>query len=121
METVTQHALLATLTERFGEDPMRWAFECPHCGDIATGQDFRDALDEHPRTGKGGEPVAVSDLLGTSCIGRVLGALTMPLDQWRAGGNRGCDWVAYGLFRGPVQVVLPEGGEVFAFRPAPGT
>jgi len=91
---------LAILTARFGESPEGWAFICPHCGDVATGRDMRAALIERPR----GETVA-SDILGQECIGRTLGALSKKEKQWDArrkkGEVRGCDWAAYGLFRGP--------------------
>lgn len=115
--TITQDELRTLLVDRFGPDPYRWAFQCPACGDVATGADFRDALTEHPRTHRDGTPVAASDLLGGSCIGRVLGALSVPTGQEWTG--RGCDWTAHGLFRGPVTVALPDGKTTHAFHVAP--
>lgn len=113
--TLTQDELLALLVDRFGDDPMGWAFVCPSCGDVATGQDFRDALANSPRTYRDGREVKASDLLGQECVGRTLGALskTPPIDL------RGCDWAAYGLFGGPLAITTPDGKTIRAFRPAP--
>lgn len=97
----TQSELIEEAKARFGGDPKRWAFQCPHCGDIACAQDFLDA-------GVPGPEIAV----GQECIGRKTGALT------RSGptNTRGCDWCAYGLFRGPWLITLPDGKEVGSFR-----
>lgn len=112
---LTQAELVAEARARFGDDPMKWAFQCPTCRDIATGQDFRDALQEHPRKhSRTGEPVIASDLLGQECIGRILGALGK-------GTTRGCDWVAYGLFRGPWEIALPNGRTAYGFPLAPAS
>lgn len=114
--TLTQAELLAEARERFGDDPMAWAFQCPSCKDIATGQHFRDALAEHPRTHQGtNEQVIASDLLGQECIGRTLGALTNGYT------GRGCNWAAYGLISGPWQIVMPSGRIVPGFPLAPAT
>lgn len=117
--TVTGHALelsqedlLSLLIERFGKNVYDWAFQCPSCKDVATGQDFKDALTTSPITRKDGTEVTASDLLGQQCIGRTLGVLDGPAEEWQ---GRGCDWAAHGLFRGPVRVTLPDGGEVYSF------
>ena len=98
----TQAELLEEARRRFGDDPKQWAFVCPSCGDVATAQDFLDA---------GADPNAI----GQDCIGRATGALT------RSGptNTRGCDWCAYGLFRGPWLITLPDGKEVGGFALAP--
>lgn len=102
---------VAAMKARFGESPARWAFICPACGDVADGIDWKDADPDH-----------YADRLGRECIGRQLGALSK---QWpsaaayRKDGGRGCDWAAFGLFRGPLVITMPTGGEVAAFRPAP--
>jgi hypothetical protein len=85
---LTQEELIAMATERFGADPLRWAFVCPNCKDVATPQDFRDA---------GADP----DRIGQECIGRSLGALT-------GGAKRGCNWAAYGLLGGPWSVTVKD-------------
>lgn len=66
----------AELLERAGDppDPSRLAFKCPHCGNVATAQEFLDI-------GK------VADQAATNCIGRFMNADDDP----------GCDWAAYGL------------------------
>ncbi|MGA5208987.1 VVA0879 family protein [Streptomyces pseudogriseolus] len=114
--TLTQDELLAEARARFGDDPMKWAFLCPSCGDVATGQDFAEALAEHPRTHhRTGDPVIASGLIGQECIGRTLGAL----DKRQTYTGRGCDWAAYGLFGGPWTVTLPGGRQMHAFPLAP--
>lgn len=111
---LTQAELVAEARERFGDDPMKWAFQCPSCKDIATGLDFRDALAEHPRRHmRSGEDVIASDLLGRECVGRTLGALT---DGYT---GRGCNWAAYGLFPGPWTIEMPDGRSVHGFPLAP--
>lgn len=95
----TQAELLAMAQKRFGEDPTQWKFICPACNDIATPQDFIDA---------GADP----QLVGQECIGRSLGALAKPEPT----NERGCNWCAYGLFRGPWIIVLPDGKEVGSFK-----
>ncbi|MDT0306837.1 VVA0879 family protein [Streptomyces sp. DSM 44917] len=105
---LTQAELVALCRERFGDDPMLWAFRCPSCGDVATGQDMKDALAAHPRTGRDGQPVTASGILGQECIGRTLGALS-------TGTRRGCDWAAYGLLPGPWEIVLPDGRSAYSF------
>jgi hypothetical protein len=107
---LTQAELVAEAKERFGDDPMKWAFRCPSCNDVASGEDFRKALHEHPQTNlRTDEPVIASDVVGKECIGRTLGALN------KGYKGRGCDWAAYGLFAGPWEVVLPNGRSMHAF------
>lgn len=99
----------AEATARFGPDIRRWAFLCPHCGDVATVADFIEAGADGRRAGQ-------------ECIGRVLGALT-------GTASRGCDWAANGLFAGPWFVDVPPASLLgalsestvasFAFAPSP--
>lgn len=116
---LTQDELLSLLQDRFGNDPMDWAFQCPQCGDIASGKDFSEALKAKPLTRTDGSKVMASDIFGQQCVGRLLGVLSVPPGEWE---GRGCDWSAFGLFRGPVRVTTAEGGEMFCFpvAPAPG-
>lgn len=113
---LTQAELVAEARERFGDNPLGWAFQCPNCDDVATGQDFREALAAHPRQ-RQGEPVIASDLLGQECIGRILGALkggaATPGGKGQAG--RGCDWAAWGLIRGPWEIVMSDGHSAWGF------
>lgn len=97
----TQAELLAEATARFGEDPKKFAFICPSCKDVASIQDFIDA---------GADP----GLAGQECIGRSLGALARGKKPGKDGivrGSRGCDWCAYGLFRGPWLITMPAEGD----------
>lgn len=109
---LTQAELVAEATERFGADPLKWAFRCPSCGDVANGQDFREALAENPRKHRSGEAFIASDVVGQECIGRTLGALKKGNGKY---GGRGCDWTAYGLFSGPWEIALPSGLSMHAF------
>lgn len=96
---LTQDELLTEAKARFGDDVMAFAFTCPHCGDTASIQDFKDA---------GADPGHA----GQECIGRSLGALQSPAGKWGKNVNgRGCDWVAYGLFHGPWEIVMPAEGD----------
>lgn len=109
---LTQAELVAEATERFGGDPLKWAFTCPSCGDVANGEDFRQALKDYPRTNlRTDKAVIASDIVGQECIGRTLGAL----DKRRTYSGRGCDWAAYGLFAGPWTIALPNGHAMHAF------
>ena len=112
----TQKEWQAELLNRFGDDPMDWAFICPTCKDVATGLDFRKALQER------GDSRTASQLLGQMCIGRVLGALQH--DSAKNWKGRGCDWCSYGLFQGPDYVIVVGDDTsrevpVFAFAPKP--
>lgn len=111
-QTYTQQELLDELTRRFGPNPMDWSFTCPSCGDAATAGDFKAALAEHPRRNRDGSETTASDIIGQECIGRTLGALTKSTEPYR---GRGCDWCAYGLFPGPVEVILPNGRSMRSF------
>lgn len=62
---------LADGERRFGKNLEDWKFICPHCGNIASGKEFRDA---------GADPSSIY----CECIGRYI-------------PNKGCDWAAYGL------------------------
>jgi hypothetical protein len=107
--------MIEELTRRFGSSWRDWAFVCPQCGDVATGADFEVALREAKILDENGRP-PVDRFLGQECIGRVSGALRMSSEHWSQSGGRGCDWCAYGLFRGPDILVLPDGREVGAFK-----
>lgn len=91
---LTQAELMTEAVDRFGPDPLDIAFRCPACGDVATIREFPET--DRPRAGQ-------------ECIGRSLGALNGELT------DRGCDWAAYGLIRGPWTIALPNGELVYGF------
>jgi hypothetical protein len=99
---LTQAELLAEAKERFGDDPLDFAFKCPRCGDVATIRDF---------------PKDKRAVAGQECIGRHLGALEgePTNDSGRSRAKRGCDWAAYGLIRGPWEIVMPDGHSAWGF------
>lgn len=92
--TLTQAELVAMARQRFGSDPMAWAFVCPNCGDVAVAGDFPEG----------------SEQLGQYCVG-----------NWLRSDARGCDWKAFGLFRGPWEIVMPDGHSAWSFALAPAT
>lgn len=76
--------------ELFGEDKRNWRFVCPKCKDVKS---FNDVKEKYPESrGCGWQP-------GRECIGRYIEEID-------------CDWAAYGLFRGPLIIVVNGGGEV---------
>ncbi|WP_019060040.1 VVA0879 family protein [Streptomyces prunicolor] len=114
--TFTIDELWEEARARFGQDSLNWAFVCPGCKDVATGLDFRKALEERPRELPNGKVAQYSDFLSQECIGRTLGALS------KGYSGRGCKWAAYGLLPGPWQVIFPnldKPRSCFALAPAP--
>ena len=80
----------------FGADTkMRdWKFACPQCGHISDGQMFMDLFESQGMTSDTANQKAVRTV-GQQCIGR--------FDP-----DVGCDWCAFGLFRGPREVTTIE-------------
>lgn len=108
-ETVTLEEWRADGRRRFGDDPHDWSFVCPRCGDVYTGREFHDTFHE---AGLEGEWV---NHFGRICLGRMLGALDKSIPKGKYTG-RGCDWCAFGLFRGPVIVEMGNGETAGVFR-----
>lgn len=96
LRRLTQAELTAEARAAFGNDPKKWAFRCPSCGDVASIQDFIDAGVNQRR-------------IGQECIGRLLGALPgAPSNRGgRSRSKRGCNRAAYGLISGPWFVEIP--------------
>ena len=91
--TVTKAEWEAEGEELFGPDKEGWIFVCPQCGSEMS---IARARAEFPALkGSGWNP-------SSECIGRYLPGV-------------GCDWAAYGLFRGPLFVDIGDGSEVSAF------
>lgn len=91
---------------RFGNNVENWAFKCPACGKVSTGQEFKDA---------GATP---NDMYQT-CIGRHTGKGTPTKDS-----KEGCNWAAFGLFgtlNGGDTVVAEDGKEIQVFSMAEAT
>ena len=99
---LTQDELLTELHERCGTDPMQWAFICPNCETITTSQEMANALKAYPQQNRSGNPVIASDVIGQECIGRI-------------DPDQGCNWAAFGLFRGPWEIELPNGDSMWCF------
>lgn len=91
MKNYTQKEWLAEGTKLFGTDYTNYRFKCPRCGNVATGQEFKDA----------GKDV---NAMYCECIGRHV-------------KDKGCDWAAYGLF--DICKVHVDGIPVFEFAPMP--
>lgn len=91
----TREELHAMAVKRFGPNPSNWAFKCPMCSDIAVASDF---------------PSPGSERLGQDCVGRHRGQPEAENGR-PANKERGCNWCAYGLFRGPWIITLPADGD----------
>lgn len=78
-------------------------FVCPNCGRTSSPNDFK-ALGAKPERAT------------KECIGRVA-PVKMANGEFEPGEPGGCDWAAYGLFRGPAFVAMPDGttAPVFEF------
>ena len=71
----------------YGENKHDWQFQCPMCGNV---QSVAIARKKWPELeGVGWQP-------WSECVGRYLE------------GAAGCDWAAYGLFRGPIVIEHPD-------------
>lgn len=91
----TRDELHAMAVERFGPNPSNWAFKCPACADVAIASDF---------------PSPGSERLGQECVGRHRGQPAAE-NGHPANNDRGCNWCAYGLFRGPWIITIPAEGD----------
>ena len=104
MREITRENWLAEAAERFGKDPLKWAFVCPVCGGIQTVQDYKDA----------GAPQSAA---GFSCVGRWVEGSQ---DAFEQNGPGPCNYAGGGLFRlNPVHITMPDGEVVQAFEFAP--
>ena len=83
----TKEEWLAEGKRLFGDRLVDYRFRCPKCGNVASGQEFKDA---------GAGPNAMC----CECIGRHV-------------KGKGCDWAAYGLF--DICTVHVDGQPVFEF------
>lgn len=103
-KTVTQPQVMTepewrALGERlFGEDLSRWRFTCPTCGMVMSIEKARSMPDDDKGKLRAGWAIE------QECVGRYL-------------TGQGCDWCAYGLFRGPffVQRANGKNSPVFGF------
>lgn len=100
-EKMPEAAWRELAVERFGPDPMRWRFECPICH-IEMSIELAKTLPESEQVKLRGKWALESE-----CVGRYLEGM-------------GCDWCAYGLFRGPKFVIRGDGHQtpVFPFAVA---
>lgn len=66
--TITLKTFHAEARARFGDNPQAWAFQCPECGDIATGPDVAYYLSQRPAGVAARNPVSVSQVLARECV-----------------------------------------------------
>lgn len=83
----TKEEWLAEGERLFGTDYTKYRFKCPCCGNVATGQEFKDLG-------------AKVNSIYCECIGRYT-------------KDKGCAWAAYGLF--DICKVDVDGEPVFEF------
>ena len=72
---------------RFGDKYVDWRFVCPHCGNVASGHEFK----------------AARAVPYQECIGRYV-------------ETHGCDWAAYGLFDICTAEVIENGHSIPVFE-----
>lgn len=101
---MTKEEWLAEGKKRFGEDMMKWKFECPGCGHIQAVEDFRQYKE------KGADPNDAYQ----ECIGRYAdGKSWMYGHPAKTGGP--CDYAGYGLLRISPITVIDNGKETLSF------
>lgn len=66
--TITLDQLHDEARNRFGDNPQEWAYQCPECGDIATGPDVAWVLSQRPAAVALRNPVTASEVLARQCI-----------------------------------------------------
>ena len=89
--TITQDEWLAEGTKRFGEDKRNWEFVCPACGRVQSYNIIQVEMNNDAFKPKRSFPVEDGKpqvAIYSECTGPE------------------CNWVAYGLFSGPVTVIL---------------
>jgi len=89
MSTITEKEWRAKGEELFGPDQKDWKFVCPRCGLVMSQVSMFEA---HPKLG------GTKWTVYSECVGRYV-------------EGAGCDWAAYGLFRGPV-IVIADGDDI---------
>lgn len=92
MTRVSQEQWEAMGLELYGENKQDWQFQCPMCGLI--------------------QSVALAKLLWPELEGKGWQAWGECVGRYLEGV--GCDWAAYGLFRGPLEIVHPKASKPIA-------
>jgi len=88
VKTVSLEDFMAQATALYGDDPAKWKFKCPRCGEVQSAEDLVAA---------GVDKDDVQKYMGFSCIGRFT-------------DDKGCDWTLGGLFRlHELEIVDEEG------------
>ncbi len=102
---ITQAQWEARGLDLFGDDKTRWVFQCPSCKNQLSAAVVREKFAEQLPALRAGKYAIEQE-----CIGRHLPGV-------------GCNWAAYGLFRGPVIVDTGDGKTTACFEfgsvPAP--
>jgi hypothetical protein len=90
-------------------DPMRWAFKCPICGNVARVEDFKGHV----------KPGTSADYAARNCIGRVLGESSRAFGAGKT--TAPCDYTLGGLFVfAGAEVAFDDGKIVGVFAFAAG-
>lgn len=87
----------ARAVELFGEDPLKWRFRCPACGNIQAVEDFQRFKDQG----------ATPNTAYQQCIGRFDGHMDVDM-----GAGQPCNYHGLGLFHLQKTEVLYNGGKV---------
>lgn len=96
----------AEAVRRFGPDRMNWKFVCAGCGHVQSVGDF---MKLQPIVTKN-----ISQAAYQECIGRYHGGKIWA--DMKEGEGGPCNYAAFGLFHGPVDVTMPDGSVVHVFH-----
>lgn len=91
MTTITREQWEAKGAELFGPDQSKWRFVCPACGKELSIESVRVEFAQHLPTLR-----EKNFAIEQECVGRYV-------------PGAGCNWVAYGLFSGPLKVRQGDG------------
>jgi hypothetical protein len=102
MRTITHEEWMTEAKSRFGNDAMKWSFECPVCKHIAAVKDWHDAK-------------APEGAIAFSCVGRYVGGKVR--NAFEEEGKGPCNYAGGGLFAlNPVTVTGGPGGDHHVFE-----
>jgi len=98
MKVLTQSEFLNEGQRLFGDDIMKWKFQCPSCGIVISVEDYKNSG-------------ASENAVGFNCIGRYKNSTNSMLT-----GKQPCDYSSGGLICiSPIKAMLPNGKSVMCF------
>lgn len=98
MRTYTEDEWFKRGEELYGKAHEKWRFKCPRCGNVMSIEKAKTAFSNEERATLKEKDWRIEQ----ECVGRHIQGV-------------GCDWCAYGLFRGPDFVKRKDGSESAVF------